>query len=137
MTIMSTPTSRNQQQKEYLSIQSELLNLKDDYTCLYDKYSKLLQETSENTVLQSMNDMKIQYQELLRNMVSKDKYEDLLIEYQKLYSTIHGLKILIQNVNKHVNTNDTVIYSRIKIIKEILNDTIKFHREVSEVHTFE
>lgn len=120
------------------SLQNDYSNLKQEYLDLHEKYTKLLNETSENTVLQSMNDMKVQYQELLKNMVSKDKYEDLLIEYQGLYSTIHGLKILIQNINKHVRTSDTVVYMRIKILKEIINDAIKFHQEhVSVVHTFE
>lgn len=127
---MTTPTSRLNTQRDYQI-------LKDDYQILQEKYSKLLKDTSENTVLQSMNDMKVQYQELLRNTVSKDKYEDLLTEYYRMYSTINGLKILIQNVGKHVNTNNTMVYSRIKIIKEIIEDTLKFHHEhVSEVHNF-
>jgi hypothetical protein len=119
-------------------LQQELQHLKDDYSLLYEKYSKLKQETSENTIIQSMNDMKIQYQEILRNTVSKDKYDDLLIEYERLYSTIHGIKILIQNTSKHVHSSDSVIYSRIKIIKEILNDTIQFHQDhVSPIHNYE
>jgi hypothetical protein len=125
-------TQRTQQ------LQQELQHLKADYSLLFEKYSKLQEETSENTIIQSMNDMKIQYQEILRNTVSKEKYEDLLMEYERLYSTIHGIKILIQNVSKHVHSSDTVIYSRIKIIKEILNDTIKFHQDhVSPIHNYE
>lgn len=132
-------TQRTQQMyKDYHALQQELQILKDDYSLLYEKHSKLQQETSENTIIQSMNDMKLQYQEILRNTVSKEKYEDLLMEYERLYSTIHGVKILIQNVNKHVHSSNTAIYSRLKIIKEILNDTIQFHQDhISPIHNYE
>lgn len=124
--------------REYLSLHRDYQDLKDDYSILYEKYQKLLKETSENTVLQSMNDMKLQYQDLLRNTVPKEKYEELLKDYSKIYSSLQGLNLLITNLGKHINSSSTLLYTRFRILKEIIQDTIISNNgHLSEIQTLE
>ena len=72
-----------------------------------------------------MNDMKLQYQELINNTVPKEKYINILIKYIKVQNVLSGLNLLIDNISKHINVNDTSNHSRVYILQEILNDAIR------------
>jgi hypothetical protein len=57
--------------------------LEREYAELHEKYEKLLSDYSENTIIQSMNDMKAKYDELLLSTVPLFKYNQIVDKCNK------------------------------------------------------
>ena len=106
---------------------------KDDihelYNDLVDKYNILLEEYSENTIIISMNDMK------LHNMTLEDEIKKLrndkqlsdnhtiylrekIIKHTEINS---ALKIFIDNIINNINKGTNGIKYKLEWLKEIIN----------------
>lgn len=114
-------------------MERELQNLKKEKDELESKYKKLQLEYSENTIIQSMNDMKKRYEQLITSTVSKYKYDILTKKLndqsKKIYTTVvltdhilKRLKLLEQYINEGVEMDLYRIEFELLTIKEILED---------------
>lgn len=126
----------------------ELTSLKNDYNILYEKNQKVIKEYEEldnkyatlvdnykeNTIIQSMNDMKKKYDSLIANTVPNYRYNMLNTKYEELVKVITSLEIFINHISKAVkNLEDTSTYDsnlvykiqlELLILKEIIQDAI-------------
>ena len=114
-------------------LELKLQNLQKEKDELERKYKKLQFDYSENTIIQSMNDMKKRYDNLILNTVSKYKY-DLIAkksndQSKKICTTVvltnhilKRLKILEQYINEGVEMDLYRIEFELLTIKEILED---------------
>lgn len=81
---------------------SELQNYED----IKSKYEALLHEMKENTILESMNDMKVRYDELVKSTVSIYRYESLQQRYKELeqkHATLKDVFIAVPIMINHVS----------------------------------
>jgi hypothetical protein len=113
----------NQLQMKYEQLQSKYIELDNEHKLL--KY-----ETSENVIIESMNDMKKRYDAMIRNTVSLNRYESLSNKYNKMNKVILGSGVLINRVLKiiqkiHSDSDGYLLKAEIElnIIKEILEET--------------
>ena len=105
--------------KEYEKVCQEIDELKSEL-------KELQQEYCENTIIQSMNDMRDRYQELLQTTVSKERYNSLLNQRAKYIDHMKTIHILLNNVSKHIGSSQYNVNMRIKLIMEIIDDIVQF-----------
>ena len=105
--------------KEYEKVCQQVDELKNELVVLQQEYC-------ENTVIESMNDMRDRYQELLQTSVSKDRYNSLLSQKAKYVDHIKAIQILLNNVSKHIEPTQYTAHLRIKLIMEIIDDIVQF-----------
>jgi predicted nuclease with TOPRIM domain len=87
--------------------------LNKEYELLKSKYTNLENEFNENTIIQSMNDMKRKYEELMESTVSSYKYNMINKKYKKLYKIVvcasvlleHNISLLKRIVEGYNNSN--------------------------------
>jgi hypothetical protein len=103
--------------REYESLSQELKDVKNELESLREEYS-------ENTVIQSMNDMRDKYQELLRTSVPKENYNELLMQKVKYVDHIKAIGILFNNFSKFVEPTQYTLSIRIKLLNEIISDIL-------------
>lgn len=120
-------------EKNLQDLQLQIQTLKKEKDEIESKYNCLQKDYSENTIIQSMNDMKERYEQLMLNTVSRYRYENLLKKYNcyskkictiniLLHHTMKRLKILEQNA---LDGNEMDLYRiefELLTIKEILED---------------
>uniref|UniRef100_A0A6C0H6I8 Uncharacterized protein n=1 Tax=viral metagenome TaxID=1070528 RepID=A0A6C0H6I8_9ZZZZ len=105
------------------------------YNELTEKYEQLQHDYSENTIVESMNDMKRKYEQLIANTVPAYKYTLLSEKYERLSRTFISSEILIDHIIKGLKKLETVsamdrtnfLYKRqleLLILKEILQDSV-------------
>ncbi|NBP00274.1 MAG: hypothetical protein EBU90_09150 [Proteobacteria bacterium] len=105
------------------------------YNELTEKYQKLQHDYSENTIVESMNDMKRKYEQLVANTVPAYKYNLINEKYERLSHTFIGSEILIDHIVKGLKRLETVsamdrtnllykIQLELLILKEILQDSV-------------
>lgn len=127
-------TSYDSLKKKYDSVLTELETLKDEHASLEAELNKLKNDYSENTVIQSMNDMKERYNELMRTTVSIYKYKDMEHKYYKLYRCTYSMLTLIDHVKKLVNEVDSkIIYDRNNTLDRAKNDLLTMHDIIEDV----
>jgi hypothetical protein len=108
-------------------------NIEELYKELQERHCKLKTEYQENTIIQSMNDMKTKYEELKKNTIPKYKYEDLMTKNNKMEKVLKGTDIILQHIQKTLDNIENVnmldrktltykIQIEIAIIQEIIND---------------
>lgn len=109
-------------------------DLKVEYETLQAQFKALEQEYSENTIIQSMNDMKEQYEELLRTTVSMYRFRSVEDKNNKLILNATACSIICNHLVrllKEIETNifdtssrDNLYKAQVQssIIKEILDD---------------
>ena len=118
-------------QRNYRKLYQEL---KVEYEMLQEQYKALQVEYSENTIVQSMNDMKDQYEELLRTTVSmyrfravEDKNNKLILNATACSIICNHLIRLLKEVDNNIfdtSSRDNLYKAQVQtgIIKEILDD---------------
>lgn len=103
--------------KQYDTLNEELKDVKNELECLRDEYS-------ENTIIQSMNDMRDKYQDLLRTSIPKERYNELLVQKVKYIDHIKAIDIILNNISKFVEPSQYAVYIRIKLLHEIIEDIL-------------
>jgi|GWRWMinimDraft_5_1066013.scaffolds.fasta_scaffold127344_1 hypothetical protein len=103
---------------EYESISSELNKLKKDY--------------EENTIIQSMNDMKQIYDKQTKKI---EKMSDVIDDMNETTKAIQlMLKMLLKNLSSYSNRRETVtrfeLKNKIEFISEILEESLKTKNEL-------
>lgn len=83
--------------EELKNLQNEHLKLKEEYEKLEEEYKQLKHEYSENTIVESMNNMKIQYEELIQTTIAKYKYDLLYEKWRKLYRVNNAIGVILNH----------------------------------------
>ena len=94
----------------------------DKYEDLKIKYDKLLHDYSENTIIQSMNDMQ------KVNKLQGEKNDKLLNIIDKLTDNNKCVKIMLNTVSK--NNSNLNLKNRLDFIQDIIINSIKIKSEV-------
>lgn len=105
------------------------------YNELLEKYNQLEHDYSENTIVESMNDMKRKYEQLVANTVPAYKYNLLNEKFERVSHTVHGSDVLIDYIIKGLKKTETMgaidrtnslykIQLELIILKEILQDSM-------------
>ncbi len=126
----------NKHKKEEQTLQEQYNKLKVDYATLQEQHQKLQDEYSENTIVQSMNDMKQQYERLVSNSVTVSRYKDLQEKYNGAQRTVTASHVLADRILKQLNSIEhRLIYDtksilnkahlELIILKEVLDDELK------------
>jgi hypothetical protein len=74
--------------------------LEREYADLHDKYTKLLSDYSENTIIQSMNDMKAKYDEMLLSTIPVFKYNQIMEKCKKYEKERQASIVLLEHISK-------------------------------------
>jgi hypothetical protein len=92
-----------------LDMEEKYVFMYDKYIKLYNKYKKLNKEFSENTIIQSMNDMKERYEQLERESISLYMYEELEKKYNKQNKVINAVLTILENTSNRLRKLDNVL----------------------------
>ena len=118
--IMSQPQAQTYDEVllQYESVSFELNKLKKDY--------------EENTIIQSMNDMKEVYDKQTKKMEKMSEVIDNMNETTKAVQLM--LKILVKNLSSYSNRRESVtrfeLKNKIEFISEILEESLKTKNEL-------
>lgn len=123
--------------KEYEELNNSHEKLKNDYEKLTNDYEKLKIDYSENTIIESMNSMKIQYEELLETTVSKYRYKKAYEKWHRLYKINNACSIVLEHCIKSFKIlSEKFIYGgpnrtemdrirlELSLVKNILEDDV-------------
>lgn len=108
-----------------------MITIEERYNQLLADYKKLQEDYSENTVIQSMKDMKEQYERMVTTSVSRHVYKDLNDRHSELKNTCKGLCVIIDHIKSILNKRDDLIYNKQFLDKAeveliILKDIIEY-----------
>lgn len=122
----------------------EFLQLKREYSKLLEKFQELqvehddLQmEYQENTIIQSMNDMKERYEQLMTSTVSLFKFNLLEKKFNELYRMASAGSVIIEHVKKQLTdlsgrmystslTTDVLkVESHLNLLQEIMDECLR------------
>jgi len=92
----------------YMDYKEEYKKLEFEYTELVDKYTNLLSDYSENTIIQSMNDMKAKYEELIATTVPEYKYNQLLEKCIRLENDRRAGVVLLEHIIRNLSQCESV-----------------------------
>jgi len=117
----------------------EYQKLLSKYDELQKKYNQLEHDYSENTIIESMNDMKRKYEQLVANTVPSYKHNMLSEKFDRVSHTILSSEILIEHIVKGLKKIETIssmerinllykVQLELIILKEILQDSIAVAR---------
>ena len=121
---------------------SQVVDLEElilEHTRLTEELSKLKKECEENTIIQSMNDMKKTYEEQSKKI---DKMSDII---DSMNSTTRAVQLMLKSVIKsssnYSNRRDNIsrfeLKTRLEFINEILSDSLKTKNELGKVFHFD
>jgi hypothetical protein len=97
----------------------EYKKLREDYDKLLKDYTALQHECTENTVLESMNDMRDRYNHMLQTTVSIHKYNDVEEQCNKLVEGTIAIKVLTEQISKHmINLESKIVFDSQKLMKK-------------------
>lgn len=82
---------------ELNNLKTEHEKLKEEFEQLKEEHEQLKYEYSENTIVESMNNMKVQYEELMQTTVPQYKYDRLYDKWQKLYKINNAISVIISH----------------------------------------
>lgn len=118
--------------EELVSVCEKYDVLKSEYDALQTKYEQLLRDYSENTIIESMNDMKRRYDEIVERSVPIYKFSVIEEKYKKMTQGVLGVDALVTHVIKSLKELENValldkhrlhkLTLELIIIKEILQD---------------
>ena len=117
----------------YNELKDKYNNLESKYDKIFKEHEELKYEYSENTIIQSMNDMKNRYEELVKNTISVTKYNSLDDKYNKLAKNSISCITILDRIYKYIRRIDenpfyrddhdfTKIQLELTIVSEILED---------------
>lgn len=123
--------------KENYELTNKLKLLNEQYKYLEDELDDLQNEYSENIIIQSMNEMKIRYDNMIKTTVPVYKYNVLNEKYEKLVKNFAGCSVLIDHIVKLLRSieNETTLRNERKnillkaeleliTVKDILEDSL-------------
>jgi sugar-specific transcriptional regulator TrmB len=123
-----------QLQRDYDQLQSKFDQLKSDHEKLQSKFDQLQSDYSENTIIQSMNEMKLRYEKLTQTTVPNFKYKLLSEKYISLVKRSCASCVFIDHILQAleeidiIRQNDKNEMTKIKFqlvnIREILEDDL-------------
>lgn len=115
--------------KEFLDLQKKYDQLELKYNELENEHNLLKHETSENVIIESMNEMKKRYDVMIRNTVSMHKHETLIEKYKDLKKTLIGVEMMIKRILQilrkiNIDSDGHIfkIEVELNILKEILEE---------------
>ena len=121
-------------QSNYDQLQSDNDELQSNYDDLQSVYCKLKNDYSENTIIQSMNDMRDRYLKLIQTTVPNYKYQLLSEKYISLVKRSCASCVFIDHILKSfesiniIRENERKEMTKIKFqlvnIREILEDDL-------------
>lgn len=103
-------------QKQNIELQKELSILNEKYNCLEEEFIKLKTEYSENTIIQSMNEMKSRYDIMIKTTVPSYKYKLLDEKYNNLVKNFVGCSVLIDYIIKLLKKSERDLMNRKDIL---------------------
>lgn len=77
----------------------------ENYQELIRENESLKLELSENIIISSMNDMKLEYDKLKKSTVSIYKYNDILTKYNKIKSKLTTCNVVAEHLQKQITNN--------------------------------
>jgi len=77
-------TEKFDSDSEFTNLLKKHIQLLSDYNDLLNAHSKLQEETRENFLIESMNDMKNQYNELKSNSILLSEHNEKIKQYESL-----------------------------------------------------
>jgi hypothetical protein len=116
------------------SLEEKYNVLLDEHNKLVEEYEKLSHEFNENVIIQSMNDMRDKYNNMIKNTVPLYKYQLISEKYKNLHRTSIGCAVLIDHIIKLLRQSETnrdyksiILKSEIELItlKDILEDVLE------------
>lgn len=137
-TPIDTDTSLEDIQKKYDILNKRYEVLKQEYDNLVKSHDQLKNDYAENTIIQSMNEMKDRYNRLLQTSVPNHKYELINNKYTKMLKYENACSVVLEHVSKlilqvtnNVYSMDTKkllnkIESEINITRDLLDDRIHY-----------
>lgn len=117
----------------YDSLMEQYTKLQEEYNILNEKYDILKKETSENTIVQSMNDMKEQYDHVIQNTIPLYSFKKLEERYDDMSKTCKAVVVLMEHNRKQIahlnryNYDDKIIRKaeiEMIVIKDLIQDII-------------
>jgi len=84
------------------------MNYEEMYRKLLDEHNALKLEYSENTIIQSMNDMKEKYNELVKNTVPLYRYDALHERKQVVQNKLIATSVLIDYILLELRQYDNI-----------------------------
>lgn len=110
-----------------------MTDLKEEYMKLKEEHEKLIRETSENTIIQSMNDMKEEYERVIQNTVPINRFKALEKRYALLFTTCEAAVVFLEHNRKNIFQMNRYNYDEkacrkaemeIIVIKDIIQDAL-------------
>jgi hypothetical protein len=102
---------------EEMDTDDKYIYLLDKYTKLLKNYKSLCNEYSENTIIESMNEMKERYEQLQKDTVSIYRYNELDKKYKKQNKVITAIYVIIENtINRLRDMDFNMMYDKQKDI---------------------
>lgn len=112
------------------------IDWKKEYDELLREFESLQHDYSENTIVQSMNDMKDRYNALVRNTVPLQKYSRLEENFESLRQKANAAVVLIEHTVEQLKEIEKSMFSSsnlsmyraelgLVITKEILENSLK------------
>lgn len=108
-----------------VDIEDKYIYLLEKYTRLYNKYEELKKEYSENTIIQSMNEMRDRFEELKKDTVSKYKYNLLEEKNRQQNRAINAVLVILENTSKKLRLIDIEMQLPIEIQKDLYRSEIE------------
>lgn len=113
-----------------------MVSYEDKYNEIFKELQQLKNEYSENTIIQSMNEMRDRYNQLLDSSVPDYKYQGLYEKWYKLHRAAIASLVLTEHVTDLLkNLEEKLLYDRdnsiirskfeLQTIKELLENVIR------------
>jgi hypothetical protein len=110
----------------------ENAELQIKYDELLKKYDDLLEECKENVIMESMNEMKHKYNDLVKHTVPVYKYNLLTKKYEVTYTTLLSCGAIIDHIAKVLKGLETrydtskILQAQLELImlKDIINESL-------------
>ena len=108
------------------------INLEVEYEKVVIELNRLKKDYEENTIIQSMNDMKKKNEIQVAKIEKMDNIIDRIYEKNKAIKIM--LDILSNNINAYSRRNESLsrfeLKTRLEFIKEVLDDCLKTKTEL-------
>ncbi|NBP13203.1 hypothetical protein EBU95_02265 [bacterium] len=88
---------------------TQLQELQKNYKDLKTMYNELQLKYTENTIIQSMNDMKEQYNQLLKETVPLYRYEHMCKKHEFFERKCQAVSVLLDHILKQLKKLDYII----------------------------
>jgi hypothetical protein len=140
----NTPVNSNKKSQLFLGSISdiEIRKLRDKITELETENNSLKKELlnlNENTIVESMNDMKIQFQELKENSINVDDFDNLKDYYIRNFEISKSIKtinqIMIDNLMefKHLTNDQSSSQMVENRITRYVDKTMHYYQLINDI----